>query len=168
MIVSAIAAMSKNRVIGNENSLPWNVPEDMKFFRAKTKNSILIMGRKTFDSLPGPLPGRFHIVISRTAKESLEQVFWVGDLSSALKKALEMTSKYQDEVFVAGGAEIYKQALPFCDKIYLSVLDFSSDFSATGDAYFPEIPEALFSKVESRAGASLDPKIDFQIWNKNS
>lgn len=147
MILSQIAAMSRNRVIGKDNKLPWRLPEDLKFFKEKTKNKILIMGRKTFESLPSLLPDRYHIVVSRTQIESDEEdVIFVTSLDQALKKAEKMIaeSEWPEEVMICGGSEIYKQMLPQTDKIYLTVID--KDFE--GDAYFPEFNLQDFKLVE--------------------
>lgn len=146
MILSSIAAMAKNRVIGTENKLPWHLPEDFKFFKEKTKGHVLIMGRKTFESLPKPLPNRFHIVITRQESYRVNDpnVEIVHNMNSALELAHMLTTKYKakfgDEVFVCGGAEIYMQAMDIVDRIYLTVIE--KDFP--GDAKFPEIPENDF------------------------
>ena len=146
MILSSIAAMARNRVIGTDNKLPWHIPEDFKFFREKTKGHVLIMGRKTFESLGKPLPNRFHIVITRQESYKFEDptVQVVHNMNSALELAHLLTTKYQakfgDEVFVAGGGEIYTQAMDLVDRIYLTVID--QDFP--GDAKFPEFNESDF------------------------
>lgn len=147
MILSAIAAMAKNRVIGHKNQLPWNLPEDMKFFREKTKGRVLIMGRKTFESLGKPLPNRFHIVITRQHDYRFEDpnVQVVHNLKTAIELAHMLTSKYKakfgEEVFVCGGGEIYKESLDVVDRIYLTVIE--KDFD--GDAKFPDFSEDDFS-----------------------
>lgn len=147
MILSSIAAMARNRVIGVDNKLPWHIPEDFKFFKEKTKGHVLIMGRKTFESLGKPLPNRFHIVITRNDFYKYEDptVQVVHDLKSAIELAHMLTTKFKskfgDEVFVAGGGEIYKQAMDIVDRIYLTVID--KDFP--GDAKFPEFAEGEFT-----------------------
>ncbi|MEZ0391917.1 MAG: dihydrofolate reductase [Pseudobdellovibrionaceae bacterium] len=147
MILSSIAAMAKNRVIGVDNGLPWEIPEDMKFFRDKTKGHVMIMGRKTFESFGGkPLPNRFHIVITRQEDYRYEDptVEIVHDLKTAIELAHMLTTKYKtkfgDEVFVVGGGEIYKQSIDIVDRIYLTVIE--KDFP--GDAKFPEFNEQDF------------------------
>lgn len=147
MILSSIAAMAKNRVIGKNNQLPWDIPEDMKFFRDKTKGHVMIMGRKTFESFGGkPLPNRFHIVITRQEnyKFSDPAVEVVHDLKTAIELAHMLTTKYKakfgDEVFVVGGGEIYSQAMDVVDRIYLTVIE--KEFE--GDAKFPEFNEKDF------------------------
>lgn len=141
MIFSHIAAMSLNRVIGKDNGLPWHLPEDFKFFKDKTKGHILIMGRKTFESLGKPLPGRFHIVISRHPNTSqLSDVIWVTSFQEAAEVARSLVPKWPEEVFIIGGGEIYKQTLPFADRIYLTVIEKNFE----GDAYYPEFNESEF------------------------
>lgn len=150
MILSAIAAMSQNRVIGKDNKLPWHLPEDLKYFKEKTKNKVLIMGRKTFESLGRPLPNRFHIVITRNQSYDIHDpmVEVVSSLSHALELAHMLTAKYKekfgDEVFIVGGAEIYKQSLDLIQRLYLTVIE--QDF--VGDAYFPEFDEQKFKLMQ--------------------
>ena len=149
MIISQVAAMAANRVIGLNNQLPWNIPEDLKFFKQMTQKKILIMGRKTFDSLPGHLPGRFHIVISRSeivADES--DVAFVTSLPKALELAKKMIPPWPEEVMIIGGAEIYKLAMPFTDRIYLT--EIKNDFK--GDTFFPEFSLKEFQLTEKRQG----------------
>jgi dihydrofolate reductase len=146
MILSSIAAMSRNRVIGKDNKLPWHIPEDLKFFRAKTKGHVMILGRKTFESIGKPLPNRFHIVVTRQEDFKFEDptVEVVHDLPTAIELAHMLTTKYKakfgDEVFVVGGGEIYKQSMDVVDRIYLTVIE--QDFE--GDAKFPEFSEKDF------------------------
>lgn len=146
MTLSHITAMSQNHVIGVHNGLPWNIPEDMKFFRTKTKGHIMIMGRKTFDSLGGtPLPQRLHIVITRQDLHSDNPlVVYVKTLQEALTAAKENTAKWGDEVFIAGGGEIYAQSMDLVDVIYLTVIH--RDFS--GDTTYPAVPASKFELVE--------------------
>ncbi len=147
MILSSIAAMARNRVIGVDNKLPWHIPEDFKFFKEKTKGHVLIMGRKTFESLGKPLPNRFHIVITRQPEYKYEDpnVEVVHNLQMAMELAHMLTTKFKakfgDEVFIAGGGEIYKQAMDLVDRIYLTVIE--KDFP--GDAKFPDFNEDDFS-----------------------
>lgn len=160
MIISQIAACSENRVIGKDNQLPWHIPEDLKFFREKTKGKICIMGRKTFDSLPGVLPGRPHIVITRNsenmkknsikllsqAKEKNVNVYIVNSLEEAIFQADELinTQSLPEEVMICGGAEIYRQAMGISHIIYLTRIHQNIE----GDAFFPEIPSAEYQIFE--------------------
>lgn len=163
-MISAIAAMAKNRAIGVANDLPWDFPEDMKFFREKTKGSVMIMGRKTFDSFGGkPLPGRYHIVITRTppASSGFENVVYVQTVDQAVSLARAKAADYQPEIFVIGGAEIYKQSLDQCDRIYLTLID--KDFR--GDAFFPEFSDRKWQMRESRKSETTE-ELTFQIWDR--
>jgi dihydrofolate reductase len=145
MIISQIAAMTRNRVIGKDNKLPWRLPEDLKFFKSKTQGKILIMGRKTFESLPDHLPERFHIVVSRTPMASEEEdLQFVTSIDEALTLAKSMTKDWPEEVFIIGGGEIYQATLPQADRIYLTIIDQAFD----GDTFFPEIDPKKFELVE--------------------
>ncbi|MDZ4284285.1 MAG: dihydrofolate reductase [Patescibacteria group bacterium] len=136
--ISLIAAIAKNRTIGINNELPWHIPEDVKRFRRLTKGHVVVMGRKTFQSIGRALPERTNIVITRDPDFATEGCIVVHSIEAALKRAKELE---REEVFVIGGGEIYKAALPYADKLYLTIID--KDFA--GDAFFPEYPE--FRKV---------------------
>lgn len=157
----AIAACSRNRVIGRDNKLPWHIPEDLEFFRNKTRGHILIMGRKTFESLPKPLPHRFHIVITRQKDYRYDhpQVRVVHDLKSAVELARSLVPIYPPEVFITGGGEIYRQALPIVDRVYLTTIDQDVE----GDAYFPELAPGQWRKTEERR-VSGNPSYSFETW----
>lgn len=122
----AIAAMSENRVIGNGNKIPWHLPEDFKWFKKMTTGQILVMGRKTFESIGKPLPNRTTIVLSRTNFQ-YPGVQTISDLSQINLK------NETREVFICGGAQIYEQALPFCSDLYLTFVKRVVE----GDAFFP-------------------------------
>ena len=111
--ITLIVAIAENGVIGKDNAMPWHIPSDLQQFKARTKNRVMIMGRKTFDSLPGVLPGRPHIIISRDAKrkQNSEKVFWVSSIDEALAQA-ELLIKTEDreaEIMVIGGANLFTQ-----------------------------------------------------------
>jgi dihydrofolate reductase len=182
MIVSAIAAMGANRVIGQEGDLPWNIPEDMKFFREKTKARIVIMGRKTFESFPEgrPLPGRYHIVITRQSSWAQEvasrlnllrkqkefvkgtEVTVVSSITEALHEANLKTAFYGEEVFVIGGGEIYQQMLPQTQRIYLT--EIHKNFN--GDAYFPNFEASDFREV-ARISRPGEVPFDFVTYERH-
>ena len=132
-MLSISVAVAKNNVIGKNNDLPWHISEDLKRFKIITSNKKMIMGRKAFESLPGILPNREHIIITRNKnfKVDSNKVAVVHDLNSLIEKY----SKCEDEIFVIGGAEIYKQFLPYAQKIYLTQIDETFE----GDTYWPEI-----------------------------
>lgn len=153
MIVSIIAAMSRNRIIGRAGSLPWHIPADLSRFRQLTLGHWVIMGRKTFASIGRPLPGRKNIVISRNPA-----CHAVGaETAASLAEALELASG-DDEVFICGGGEVYRQAMASVSRIYLTVVDL--DFE--GDTYFPVIPANEFVEV-SRERISESPPADLLI-----
>lgn len=128
--ITLIAACAANRCIGKDNSIPWYIPEDFAFFKAFTLGKPIIMGRKTWESLPRkPLPGRRNIIITRQAGYSAEGAETAPDLETALSMC-----QNQDETVIIGGAQIYAQALPFATDIRLTEIDLDVE----GDAHFPE------------------------------
>ncbi len=134
-MISIIAAMSQNRVIGKQGSIPWNISEDLARFYKLTIGHVVIMGRKTFESIPSGLPGRKIIVLSRTTKaeNKADSVFWTNSLEQAIEKAQSLSNG--NEVFIAGGGEIYKQTIGLSQKIYLTVIKADVE----GDTFFPEV-----------------------------
>lgn len=165
----AIVAMAQNNVIGANNQLLWHISEDLKHFKRVTMGKPLIMGRKTFESLPGVLPGRPHIVISRRGK-SLEstannQVMYVPTIEHAIDIASTVAmNNGQDEVFIAGGGEIYRQALPDVARLYLTIVH--QDFE--GDTVFPEIDWEkwnIIKKTEYEAKGS-DPAYTIYVMDR--
>jgi dihydrofolate reductase len=133
----AIAAMSLNRVIGKENQIPWHLPEDFKWFKQTTMGHVLLMGRKTFESIGKPLPGRDTVVLSR------------GDFTypgvrtvRTLEEAAAMAGERQ--VFICGGAEVYRQALPLCSDLFLTLVNREVD----GDTFFPAFEDQFALAVE--------------------
>jgi len=131
MIISIIAAMAENRVIGRNNKMPWNLPSDRMRFHAMTRGHPVIMGRKTFESIGRPLSGRTNIVLTRVKGYTALGCIIVHDLKSALAAC-----NGAEEAFICGGEEIYLEAIPLADRIYLTVIHRSIE----GDAYFPEVP----------------------------
>jgi dihydrofolate reductase len=145
-IVSMIAALGTNRVIGRDNALLWQIPEDMKRFKELTTGHPVIMGRKTWESIPEkfrPLRGRTNIVITRDASYAAEGAFVATSLDEALAHA--KSADGAEEVFVMGGQQIYEMALPFADRLYLTRIDDAPE----GDAYFPEY-ESEFTREITR------------------
>ena len=133
-IICLISAMSENRVIGKDNSIPWKMPVDMKFFRQKTTGNSLIIGRKTYESFGGkPLPNRRNIVITRDYNYDGNGAEVVHDIH----EALELVKNDREEVFIGGGEQVYRSALAFVDRIYLTTIHADIE----GDVFFPEFPE---------------------------
>jgi len=127
-------------VIGRGSELPWDIPEDMKFFRDSTRGQIVLMGRKTYDSLGKALPARRNAVITRNGSWSVSDAEVYADLSSALNALRPAALAEEKTVFVIGGAEIYSLSLPFLDEVWLTEID--SDFE--GDVFFPLYREGRF------------------------
>jgi dihydrofolate reductase len=161
MILSAIAAMAANRVIGRDGGLPWRLPEDFKFFKDKTMGHIMLMGRKTFESLGKPLPGRLHVVITRQADYRAPGAHVYTTLKDALEFCRTQTPKWGEEVFLIGGGEIYREALPVTDRIYLT--EIKAEFP--GDARFPEFSANDFKEIERRPGKEQIP-YDFVTYER--
>jgi dihydrofolate reductase len=149
MIISHIVAASENNAIGVKNGLPWNIPEDLKFFKDKTLNSIMIMGRKTYESIGRPLPKRVTIVVSKTSKpgDYPEGVLLAESIEAAIEIAKKVAlDKNKQEIFIVGGGEIYKQSLNLVDKVYLTKIHLRVE----ADAYYPEILDKDFKMVLER------------------
>src|SRR5579859_4420859 len=136
----AIAAMSLNRVIGAGNKIPWHLPEDFKWFKRMTTGHVIVMGRKTYESIGKPLPNRTTIVLTRSA-ELLAGVQTVSELAQL--ESLHSTLAGR-EIFICGGAQIYRQALPLCSDLYLTVVKQVVD----GDALFPPFEHSFELKEE--------------------
>lgn len=146
-MLSLIAAVARNRAIGMDNGLLWHLPEDMRHFRETTRGGTVIMGRKTWESLPAafrPLPGRHNIVVSRNAAYRAEG----ATLAASLADALHAAGAGEAEIFVIGGAELYRQALPLAGRLYLTEVD----DAPVGDAFFPEVSPAEWAEISRRPG----------------
>ncbi len=147
MIISIIAAMAENRVIGRENELPWDLPSEHRRFKAITMGHPVIMGRRTFESIGHPLPGRRNIIISTQQGYSPEGCTVVNDLRAAITACGDA-----DEVFICGGEAVFREAMPLADRIYLTIVDEEFD----GDAFFPDIPDD-FAEVERKKFEDILP-----------
>jgi dihydrofolate reductase len=154
--ISIVVAIGRdrqhNRVIGKTNELLWPIPDDLKRYKALTMGHPVIMGRKTYESIFAmrgkPLPGRTNIIVTRLPQEladkpayAFENVLLTSSLEEAIAKAKELD---QEEIFIGGGSQIYEQAFPLIDRLYLTLIDDEKE----GDAYFPEY-EPLFKKILS-------------------
>ena len=148
MTLAHIVAVSANDVIGANNTLPWDIPEDMKFFREKTKGHALIMGRKTFESVGHPLPHRLNVVITRQKDfpASAPNVLVASDLKSAIELCQTQVALYGDEIFIIGGGEIFRESMALVDVIYLTRIH--KDFP--GEIFYPQVDEKMFELVERR------------------
>lgn len=155
MIVSIIAAMAENRVIGREGAIPWDLPADRRRFREITLGHPVIMGRKTFESLAGPLDGRINIAVTRN------RAWWADGIlvAHSLEEALSLAGDV-DEAFVIGGREIYEEALPLAQRIYLTVVHLDVE----GDTRFPAIPSS-FEEV-SRELLCDEPAAELLIYER--
>lgn len=163
--VAMIAAMDRQRVIGVENQLPWYLPEDLKFFKRMTQAKPLVMGRKTFQSIGRPLPGRLNIVVTRDPEFHHDGVRVCHDLASALALAdQQATIDGVDEIMVMGGAEIYAQALPFASRLYLTEVAIEVE----GDARFPELDPAEWQELQRLPGSPNEgqPAYDFVEYRR--
>jgi dihydrofolate reductase len=165
MILSAITAVSLNNVIGRDNALPWHLPADMRFFKATTLGHAVIMGRKTYESFKKALPGRTNIVITRQEDYTLPDAFVVHSLQQAIKKAEEAEKPEKEEIFILGGAEVYRQSMPLLDRIYLTRVFAEVE----GDAYFPSLDPDEWKMVGEEAHESDEKNryaYSFQLWER--
>ena len=136
--LSILVAMAKNRTIGINNSLPWHIPQDLKYFKALTMGHHIVMGRKTFESIGKPLPGRTTVVVTRNRTLKIEGCAVVHSLEEAIAACAN-----DNEIFIVGGAELYAQALPLTDTLY--VTEIQQD--AEGDAHFPAFDQKLWREA---------------------
>ncbi len=135
MKISLIAAIGRNNELGKENKLLWDLPADMQYFRKTTAGHVVIMGRKTYESIGQPLPNRRNIVVTRQSDYKPEGMEVAGSLEEALKLVTENGAGWDDEVFVIGGGELYSQAIDMADKLYITRVD---DEIPEADTYFPD------------------------------
>ena len=165
MIISLIAALSKNRVIGKNNDLPWHLPDDMKYFMNTTKAHHVIMGRKNYESIPEkfrPLPNRTNIVVTRQKEYQAPNCILVNQLEDGIALAKSAGEK---ELFIIGGAEIYALGLKYATRLYLTEIDATID----GDTYFPTVNPAEWKEI-SRVPHIKDERhahsFDFVVYEK--
>jgi len=157
MILSLIVAVSQNNVIGSDNKLPWHIPEDLKKFKEITADFPMIMGRKTFESLPRILSGREHYVITRNSDyktqnpvaEKSDKVFVFNSLNDALEK---IKASDCEKAFIIGGGEIYRSAIDFCDFLYVTEIK----MDIKGDTFFPEIDPEKWEEMQREEFEGFD------------
>jgi dihydrofolate reductase len=146
--VAMIAGVARNRVIGADGGIPWKIPSDMAFFKRVTMGKPIIMGRKQYETVGRPLPGRTNMVVTRQKGYQPEGVLVIDSLEAALDHAQSIAAADRaDEVMVIGGGEIYAQAMPFADRLYISHVDLAPE----GDVVFPEIDPVIWQVVDEPA-----------------
>lgn len=141
MIISLIAAMDNNRLIGSDNSLPWHLPADLAHFKNITMSKPILMGRKTYESIGRPLPGRTNIVLTRSSDVQIEGVTVVNSIEDAVLVVSDV-----EELMVIGGGSIYELLLPKADRMYISYVE--GEFE--GDAWFPEFDEGEWEIIDDK------------------
>jgi dihydrofolate reductase len=160
ILISSIVSVDKNRGIGKENKIPWNIPKDRKWFKEKTLGHVVIMGRNTFDSileyLHKPLPERINIVVTNTSDEKYSDVYFVDSLEKALDlgKRLEKNG----EIFFIGGGKIYSSSIKFAKRVYITEVEGNFDC----DTFFPDYSDfkkEIFSQKDSDNGINFISKI---------
>ena len=160
-----IAALARNRVIGLDNQMPWHLPADLKHFKAMTLGKPIIMGRKTWDSLGRPLPGRLNIVVSRQTDLRLDGAEVFASLEDAIARA-DAWAREQgvDELMLIGGAQLYAQALPLAERLYLTRIE----LEPAGDAHFPEWLDHEWRRDSHAAHAAEGdaPAYAFETWTR--
>lgn len=139
-MINIVVAKASNNVIGAKNDLIWHLPNDLKHFKSLTSGHPIIMGRKTFESLGRPLPNRTNIVVTRDQNWNAEGI----EIASSLLKAIEAAKKIDDDIYIIGGGNIYKQAMEFTDVLYITEVHHEFD----GDTYFPEIDLDEWEEVQ--------------------
>ena len=162
MIVSAIVAASTNGVIGKDNELPWHISADLKYFKRRTLDHHVIMGKNTFFSIGFPLPKRTNIVLTRDPYFAADNIYVAHSVYEALELAYD---GHDDEAFIIGGAQVYKASMEYLDKIYLTRVDVILE----GDVFFPELdPEKwmLISEDQHEADEKNDHPYSFCIYER--
>ncbi|RKX95549.1 MAG: dihydrofolate reductase [Spirochaetes bacterium] len=159
MIVSIIASVSKNNVIGNNGKLPWHIPEDLKWFKEKTIGHFVLMGRKTFESIGNPLSGRKTIIITKNKNYTHSGIYVFNSINEAINFA---DKNNETELFIAGGEEIYRQTIEIADRIYLTRIHRNYE----GDSFFPEFDADKY-RVVSRKIVDTNPLIEFLLYTRS-
>lgn len=157
--ISIIVAHSKNMAVGKANSLVWRLPDDLKRFKKLTVGHPIIMGRKTCQSIGRPLPDRTNIVVTRDTNLEIPGYIIAHSVIKAIEKAKEFD---QEEIFIIGGAEIYKETLPLTDRLYVTKVDMNVD----GDAFFPEYSNVFTKKISEESGEYKGLKYSYLILEK--
>lgn len=160
-MISLIWAMDENQVIGKNNQLPWHLPEDLKFFKRTTMGHPIAMGRKTMDSIGKPLPGRENIVITRNHDFTKDGF----TILHSVEEFIQYSNKLEDEIFVIGGAEIFKVFLPVADRLYITRIHAQFE----GDTFFPELKMEEWELLTKEKGIKDEKNpydYEFEIYNR--
>jgi len=161
-MISLIVAAAENNAIGKDNQLLWHLPNDLKFFKNTTWGGVVIMGRKTFESVNKPLPGRVNIVITKQKNWQAENVLIADSIESAIQLATDEGFK---EIFIIGGGEIYKESMSLSNRIYLTRVH----TNVKGDTFFPEMNEQEWKMISSNKFYSDEKHAfdySFQVWER--
>lgn len=164
-MINIIVAMNKDRIIGLNNDLPWTLSDDLKYFKQTTLNSTVVMGRKTYESIGKPLPNRNNIILSRNTNLKIENVEVYNSVLSILKRSYENTN---ENIYIIGGAKVYKEFLPYVNKLYITMIN--EDIN--GDTKFPEFENKFKQVTSSDLKTEIDKKNNkeltytFTIWEK--
>lgn len=140
-MIGLIVAYTKNRVIGNKGQIPWRIKGEQRRFKELTTGNVVIMGRRSYDEIGRPLPNRFTVVVSKTANYEAENCVTVPTLTDAVNYAKE--HRPGENIYLSGGAGIYKEGLPMADKLFITEVDAVIE----GDTFFPEFDESLYTKT---------------------
>ncbi len=162
MIVSAIVATAKNNVIGKDNNIPWYLPDDLKYFKAKTLNHHVIMGRKSYESIGHPLPKRTNIIVTRNSFFIASNCLVVHTVEDGLEIARKNN---EEEVFILGGAQIYELSIPYLDRLYITEIDLEVE----GDTFFPQLNMdewKLVSEDPRKANEKNEHDYNFKIFER--
>lgn len=163
MLISLIAAMDRHRLIGANNQMPWHLPADLKYFKRLTLGKPIVMGRKTFESLGKPLPGRTNIVVSRYPERFSEQAVSVYPSWEAVRQHCQ--AQFEREVMVIGGSQLFEAVLPVAHRLYITRID----HEFVGDRYFPSWDQEIWRCV-SRESHEVDDKNPypycFEVWER--
>ncbi len=164
VILSALVAMDVNRVIGKQNQLPWHLPADLKHFKELTTGHIIIMGRKTHVAIGKPLPNRINVILTRDKTFNAPHCLVVNSLEEALQCSASHEPK---EIFIIGGADIYRQFLPYIQRIHLTVVHHAFD----GDTFFPELRADVWQEGEQEYHAADEANhyaYSFSTWERKT
>lgn len=158
--VSMIAAMASNRALGKDNKLLWHISEDLKHFKAITSGGVVVMGRRTYESLGRLLPGRVNVIVTRNTADAVDGAVMVSSLEEALERYAD-----REEIFIIGGGQIYRAGLPLSDRVYLT--EVMHPYEA--DTFFPELDPAIWHESERRhndRGGDFAYPFDFVVYDR--